>query len=101
MAETKVILCDNCKNIVAMTTCEVCGKDLCKNCTCSVKFSKPMVWRNPSSIEESIFNVVICPSCERVGQKISNEIWQELKELFLKKFKALIMLETIEREKKK
>ena len=100
MAETKVILCDNCKNTVAITTCEVCGKDLCKNCVCSVKFHKPMVWKEPLSIEDFIFNVVICPSCEKTGRKISNEIWQELKELLLKRFKTLIMLKTIERDKR-
>lgn len=101
MAETRVTLCDSCKNVVAMTTCEVCGKDLCKGCTYSIKYFKPAPWQESALVQQSYMIFIMCAKCEKIAQEFPDKEWKEIKELVLTKFKAKVMLKTIEKEEKK
>jgi len=61
--ETKIILCDSCKERVAKNKCDFCNKDLCSSCGArtGIKIA------NIADIEE----IVCCKDC---GTKWSNKI---------------------------
>ena len=62
--ETKIRICDDCKNKVKEFTCEFCSKDLCKDCT---NFPLIVVW------QENVGNIITCKECYKKMQSFLNK----------------------------
>ena len=97
--ETKVILCDECKQRVARLKCDLCGKDICDNHLCNhpreMDMSFPLV---KSEGGKSIFEFIFCATCDiKLYDKIKKgklEIGKS-KEFFTDIFKKNIMIDTL------
>ena len=98
MAETKVILCDSCKKIVAIRKCDVCNKDLCSGCTINTSFKLPanLIPDNILITNYSFIDFNTCKTCETIMKEIPNGEINDLRNILLKKFQARLMLKTIE-----
>jgi hypothetical protein len=98
MAETKVILCDDCKNVVAIAKCNICNKDLCEKCTEKTSFVLPKNIDLQNYQDNNFMEFYTCELCEKLMKKFPKGEWNNIKDTLLKKFQARLMLKTIEGE---
>jgi len=83
--EKKVRICDDCKEEIATSKCEICGYDLCSDC------------------KSSNFNIVMCDDCYDKATKIKNVkslFGKPLKEFLIPILKKSVMLSKLEEGKK-
>ena len=103
MVETKVILCDLCKNQVAKLKCSLCDKDLCSG-NCSATYN--IYFGNSSN---SYINFYLCnKDCSNKvngfiiklnAEDSKNKLYKDVKELFLDFVKKGLILNALADEK--
>ena len=89
--ETKVILCDVCKKMVAKNKCELCGDDICEENDCNHN-------REINVYNAKLINIMLCKKCdENLYSKIRNSSLQkeQLKPFLLDLFRKNIMVDTL------
>ncbi|MCW1300953.1 MAG: hypothetical protein QW507_02940 [Candidatus Nanoarchaeia archaeon] len=74
MAKVTVTICDICKERLAISTCPICGKDLCKTCTKNVSFN--LAVKFGPALE--FWKGNMCDDCFRKIESRYKEIIQEL-----------------------
>jgi len=93
--EKKVRICDDCKEEIATSKCEICGYDLCSDCNNNslLKFDDNI----------NLWNIVMCDDCYDKATKIKNVkslFGKPLKEFLIPILKKSVMLSKLEEGKK-
>jgi hypothetical protein len=75
MVEVTVRVCDVCKERIAIGTCPICGKDVCKPDTQAFSIEIGLKWRGPA-IE--LYRENVCSSCSKDIEARSKDIILQL-----------------------
>lgn len=75
MAEVTVRVCDICKERIAIGTCPICGRDVCKPDTQAFSIEIGLKWRGPA-IE--LYRENVCSICAKEIEARSKDIILQL-----------------------
>ena len=95
--ETKVVLCDKCKEKVAKKVCRICEADVCDNCFTDLPF-------NFAYNGGTFITLIICNKCKKAIEQMILTDGQDKKsyeQMIIKYLRDNLVLEELQKEKKK
>jgi hypothetical protein len=89
----EVLICDVCKNSMAVGKCDVCGHDVCKNPKCKVEKTLKFDTNSQATITKFMF----CLRCNK-NLKWQDDLSSDLKEIIIDRIKARNILNVVEKQ---
>jgi len=91
----EVLVCDNCKNAMAIGKCDVCGHDICKSVRCKKDCELYFPSIRQSGRKIAMFS--FCVKCDRT-LTWQGDLSPDLKDIILDRIKARRILNVVEKD---